>query len=221
MAWNLLEKSAKKGEMLQIYPLHLSCENSKSSKKKLCQAHFGGLRNVAVGVLHWAAWGLGNQPASLGWCVYATSTLGAHGRRECPARCYMWMCKLQQMMHLAIMFFAYISRNNSSQTANILLNSHRMTMCHTVTQQGAWKWDEGMAQYEVSILEKHPSCSNEQQTRKASESPAAWLYTPLPWVWKWALEEIEGQKTRGPVAQRLPCLLQLCEFLKEPGNVAS
>lgn len=124
--------------MLQIYPLHLSCENSKSSEK-LCQAHFGGLRNVAVGVLHWAARGLGNQPASLGWSVYATSTLGAHGGRECPAWCYMWMCKLQQMMHLAIMFFAYISRNNSSQTANILLNSHRMTMCHTVTQQGAWK----------------------------------------------------------------------------------
>lgn len=64
---------------------------------------------------------------------------GCRGRRECPAQCYMWMCKLQQMMHLAIMFLAYISRNNSSQTANILLNSHRMTMCHTVTQQGVWK----------------------------------------------------------------------------------
>lgn len=99
--------------------------------------------------------------------MYATSTLGARRRRECPAQCYMWMCKLQQMMHLAIMFLAYISRNNSSQTANILLNSHRMTMCHTVTQQGVWKWDEGTAQYEVSILEKHPSCGREQANKES------------------------------------------------------
>lgn len=55
---------------------------------------------------------------------------------ECPDLFCVWMCKLQQMMHLAIMFFAYISRNNNSQTANISLNSHQTAACHMVTQQG-------------------------------------------------------------------------------------
>ena len=122
--------------------------------------------------------------------MYATSTLGARRRRECPAQCYMWMCKLQQMMHLAIMFLAYISRNNSSQTANILLNSHRMTMCHTVTQQGVWKWDEGTAQYEVSILEKHPSCGREQANKESPRRPRP------SWVWRWCTEETGGTEKR-------------------------
>ena len=129
--------------------------------------------------------------------MYATSTLGARRRSECPAQCYMWMCKLQQMMHLAIMFLAYISRNNSSQTANILLNSHRMTMCHTVTQQGVWKWDEGMAQYEASILEKHPSCGREQAD-KVPEGTMAWLHCPPrpSWVWRRCSEETGGTGKR-------------------------
>lgn len=122
--------------MLRIYPCLFSCEHSKSSKKKRRQSRFGGLRKLAAG-------GLRRAPGP--WKAASLSPGGSARlqpwvpARRMPAPCYMWMCKLQQMMRLAIMFFAYISRNNSSQTANILLNSHRMTMCHTVTQQGAWK----------------------------------------------------------------------------------
>lgn len=139
----LVWKSAKRGEMLQVYPLHLPWKKKKildnqgrNSSSSILEILEATLLKSSPGLPR--AWA-NSQLVSRLECVRKSNPGCRRGRRECPARCYMWMCKLQQMMHLAIMFFAYISRNNSSQTANILLNSHTMTMCHTVTQQGAWK----------------------------------------------------------------------------------
>lgn len=36
-----------------------------------------------------------------------------------------------------------------------------------------------MAHYEVSILEKHPSCGHEQANKKALEGWMAWLNSPI------------------------------------------
>lgn len=46
-------------------PLHLPCERSKITSQGILPVSFGGLRNHTIQVFHWAASGLGKQPASL------------------------------------------------------------------------------------------------------------------------------------------------------------
>lgn len=46
-------------------PLHLPCECSKITSQGILPVSFGGLRNHTIQVFHWAASGLGKQPASL------------------------------------------------------------------------------------------------------------------------------------------------------------
>lgn len=76
-----------------------------------------------------------------------------------------------------------------------------------------------MAQYEVSILEKHPSCGSKQANKKSLRKHESLAAHPHPPVCGECPQRTLEEGRRGPVAQRLLCLVQLCEYLKEPGNV--
>lgn len=57
-------KLIRRGEMLQTQPLHPPCKISKIIKEEICQSHLEVSENHTVRVFHWAASGLGKQPAS-------------------------------------------------------------------------------------------------------------------------------------------------------------
>lgn len=76
-----------------------------------------------------------------------------------------------------------------------------------------------MAQYEVSILEKHPSCDSEQANKKSFRNKRAWLQAPTLLNVEMVHEETRARKKRAR-AHRLLCPVLLCYNLKEPKNVA-